>query len=287
MFGLFRRLTLVERGRPVVIVSTIDGGIHALEVKTGVLRWTVPSGDPVVNFQKPDEGKYERKERDGAHPPQRAGGGEDGSNVNGESGATSESTDVAPIFSSSPWEKETLGPRSDDFEGFIPIYSGIPGGGFLHKPEGGQWQVFERTAEDLVSQSPWYDKASRGIIVGAKSTKVYALDPENGNLSWEEEDVNGRARCEQSRTDTLIITRSMYSIKVRNAETGAFFWNVSISEFHAHATDPQALPGVQPLQDGIRDSYFVCVSACVRACRQPVCAGAARRYGLMTLGISR
>ena len=79
----------------------------------------------------------------------------------------------------------------------------------------------------------------------------------------------------------------MYSIKVRNAETGAFFWNVSISEFHAHATDPQALPGVQPLQDGIRDSYFVCVSACVRACRQPVCAGAARRYGLMTLGISR
>ena len=81
----------------MVIVSTIDGGIHALELKTGVLRWTVPFGDPVVNFQKPDEGKQERKE-----------GGEDGSGANGEHGAASESTDVAPMFSSSPWEKETL-----------------------------------------------------------------------------------------------------------------------------------------------------------------------------------
>ena len=108
-------------------------------------------------------------------------------------------------------------------------------------PEDGHWKIFERTAEELVSQSPWYDKSSRGIIVGAKATKVYALDPQNGKMSWEEEehDGSGGKECSESanKANTLIVTRSMYSIKVRNAETGDIFWNVSISEFRAHSTD--------------------------------------------------
>jgi hypothetical protein len=66
----------------------------------------------------------------------------------------------------------------------------------------------------------------------------------------------------------------MYSIKVRNAETGAFFWNVSISEFHAHATDTQALPGAPPIQDGTDMLVMLCVRVC--ACAANPYAGAVR-----------
>ena len=229
------------------MVSTIDGGIHGLELNSGTLRWTVPSGEPVVNFERPDEDMREKKPAQGSETRAGVAWDWDGRPENGRpetdvdssghhgNDSSRRSTDVAPLHDM-PWQDEDAPREEDEFEGFIPIYSGIPGGGFLHMPEDGHWKIFERTAEDLVSQSPWYDKASRGIIVGAKATKVYALDPETGQLSWKEEEG---AECQQpaGQKDTLIITRSMYSIKVRNAETGAFFWNVSISEFHAHATE--------------------------------------------------
>jgi hypothetical protein len=248
VFGVADLLEVVF-GRPLIVISTIDGGMHALEARTGALRWTLPSGDPVVNFAKPDEERRERR-----RPVQSELGGsahaasddgrhaEEGGCGDEEEVAHSESTEVARVFDEMPWQEEA---GYDDFEGFIPVYSGIPGGGFLHMPEDGEWKVFERTAEQLVQLSPWYDKASRGIIVGSKETKVFALDPENGKMSWVEDEGNG-AKCDKTQSaDTLVITRSMYSIKVRHAETGAFFWNVSISEFRAHSTDAEQDPGVK------------------------------------------
>ena len=236
---IFMFLTWNSR-RPLIVFSTIDGGIHGLEARTGTLRWTVPSGDPVVNFAKPEEEKRERQRTELSETGSASAGDRDFEDADGSThGATasSESTEVARMFDDPSWQEQEG--AQDDFEGFIPVYSGIPGGGFLHMPEDGEWKVFERTAEQLVQLSPWYDKASRGIIVGSKETKVYALDPDSGKMSWlEDEGPQSGARCRQSSaTDTLVITRSMYSIKVRHAETGAFFWNVSISEFRAHSTD--------------------------------------------------
>lgn len=214
-----------------------------------MLRWTVPSGDAVVNFKKPDEKRPVTIYGEDESGAKALAGRENGMDRDdaGEPESSSDSTDVARLHDARPWkEQDAHHPRDDEFEGFIPVYSGIPGGGFLHMPDDGEWKIFERTAEELVSQSPWYDKASRGIIVGAKATKVFALDPETGKLSWDESASSGsESTCTQSGTtpDTLIVTRSIYSIKVRNAETGAFFWNVSISEFRTHATESDGAPG--------------------------------------------
>lgn len=212
-----------------MIISTLDGSIHALEVNTGVLRWTVPSGDPLVNFRKPDGERRDKK---------KIGGENDR-----KDGPSSESTDVVRVNSDIPW-KEQATPHSsdDDFEGFIPVYSGVPGGGFLQISDDGNWRIFERTAEELVGMSPWYDKGSRGIIVGTKITKVHALDAESGKSHWVD-DKDEACKSPGSKSDTIIITRSMYSIKVRNAKTGSLFWNVSISEFKTHDDATEQAPG--------------------------------------------
>jgi outer membrane protein assembly factor BamB len=237
----------------LIVFSTIDGGMHALEARTGALRWTVPSGDPVVNFAKPEEERRERQRPVQSELSEKAGSSATSGDSNSEdeggssdgARASSGSTDVARVLDDPHWQEQEG--SHDDFEGFIPVYAGIPGGGFLHMPEDGEWKIFERTAEQLVQLSPWYDKASRGIIVGSKETKVFALDPDSGKMSWLEDDsAHSGARCRQSSgADTLVITRSMYSIKVRHAETGAFFWNVSISEFRAHSTDTDQDAGAE------------------------------------------
>ena len=56
-----------------MVISTIDGGIHGIEVNTGVLLWTVPSGGPVVNFERPDEDKREKKRSARAQPEDDGG----------------------------------------------------------------------------------------------------------------------------------------------------------------------------------------------------------------------
>ena len=65
---IFMFLTWNSR-RPLIVFSTIDGGIHGLEARTGTLRWTVPSGDPVVNFAKPEEEKRERRKKNPTKAP--------------------------------------------------------------------------------------------------------------------------------------------------------------------------------------------------------------------------
>ena len=115
------------------MVSTIDGGIHGLELNSGTLRWTVPSGEPVVNFERPDEDMREKKPAQGSETRAGVAWDWDGRPENGRpetdvdssghhgNDSSRRSTDVAPLHDM-PWQDEDAPREEDEFEGFIPIF---------------------------------------------------------------------------------------------------------------------------------------------------------------------
>ncbi|EKX49794.1 eIF-2alpha kinase 3 PEK/PERK, ER-targeted [Guillardia theta CCMP2712] len=219
----------------VVILNTIDGGIFALDASTGALRWTKSSGEAVARAS-PSFGYQDNANTDGeseAVGNQGAAGGKETVSSEGEDASSSENkTYGSELFHQNPMDANWKFQQEEesDFD-IIPLYA--PGGGLL-TVSNGVMEPFGLRANEIVDQSPFVDNGV--VVVGSKSTKLYAIDPETGQTSWTHFDKVEDEQCNSANpdADTLIITRSEYSLKVRNAKTGAHSWNVSIAEFRAH-----------------------------------------------------
>ena len=218
-----------------MILNTIDGGIFALDASTGALRWTKSSGEAVARAS-PSFGYQDNAKADGeseAVGSQGAAGGKETVSSEGEDAGSSENkTYGSELFHQNSMDANWKFQQEEesDFD-IIPLYA--PGGGLL-TVSNGVMEPFGLRANEIVDQSPFVDNGV--VVVGSKSTKLYAIDPETGQTSWTHFDKVEDEQCNSANpdADTLIITRSEYSLKVRNAKTGAHSWNVSIAEFRAH-----------------------------------------------------
>ncbi len=141
----------------------------------------------------------------------------------------------------------------------IPSYE--RGGGLLVYHHG-KLQRVGMTASEIVDASPFVGE--EGIIyVGRKKTNLFAVDPSSGKATWVHlaELDNPTCSRDDSGSETLIISRSEYTLHARDARTGLQNWNVTIAEFMAHGTAQ-----TQDMVSGTRSPCFVVVGS------MPACA---------------
>ncbi|KAL7554385.1 hypothetical protein ACHAWF_017830 [Thalassiosira exigua] len=91
-----------------------------------------------------------------------------------------------------------------------------------------------------------------GIIVGAKKTTIYAVDPLTGKVQWTQDPMGGAGgrgytkhppKNDASRGRTVLLQREDYAVRHLNTEGGEEVWKVELGRFSALDFDVDAAGG--------------------------------------------
>lgn len=191
-----------------VLVSTVDGSLHAVNLQTGEKRWSLDSLTPLVE-------SFAKKSFPSTSEPGAEGG----------RGRTSTSRELSNPSRPAWWENE------------LPF--AIPGtdGKLYHaSPVDGLLRMHVSVA-DIVAASPLQDSDSLRYV-GSKRTKVFLIDEETGHVHKafdpDQSSPFDSEAPELDLEDALWIWRTDLSVHALDSQTGDLWWNVSVGEYSSH-----------------------------------------------------
>ena len=182
----------------ILIVTTLDGGLHALHKSTGQVVWSgVDHWGPLIQVS------------DGKGKPQKL------------------------VDSSSILMEDSQLPSMQNEGVFIPQPTG-DGNLYFYKP-GSTIKKLAFTVKQLVEQlSPFVDRMH--VFVGRKVSHVIALDPVSGAIlkSFGSDQLDNEYPIAD---DAVFIGRTEYILNIIDKKTGVLKWNISYGTFSMSTND--------------------------------------------------
>eukprot|EP00051_Salpingoeca_urceolata_P004559 m.65888 g.65888 ORF g.65888 m.65888 type:complete len:1129 (-) comp13697_c0_seq2:209-3595(-) len=213
----------------VVLVATLDGHMHGIDVATGETKWTLDSGPMLLG---PPQTRHHHGNK----------GGEGGGGQSGDSSKANVPSS-RPVFLPDPVDgslflltapddgSTTAGTDADtdtdnDNDQLLPVLRRVP-----------------KTVQELVTSG--YTDDGQHVYLGELRTSVFGLDPSNGSVlrQYELKDSDRSQLNDDVPLDSnnlLTIGRKEYTIVMRDRLTEKVFWNMTMAEFVApggHADD--------------------------------------------------